>query len=275
MNKITDWTQIGLESMVALGQKIMTELPNIIGALFLIILGWIVAKILSFVTKKALGLVRFDKLAEKINMGEMLKKANVTAAPSGIVAKFVYWVIILLFFVTASETLGWSVVSESISNLISYLPKLFSAIVIFVIGFYIANLVRGGLRGILDSLSVTSSGMISSFAFYVILIIITLTSLDQAGVDTTAITSNVTLILGGIMLAFSLSFGLGSRDVLSNILSSFYSKQNFDVGLNIEIGEIKGKIEKIDNISCTVVTDEGKVIIPVRKLITEEVKIIN
>ncbi|MEO9804770.1 MAG: hypothetical protein ABJF04_16055 [Reichenbachiella sp.] len=273
MEKITNWTQIAMESLLALGQKIMTELPNIIGAIFLIVLGWVIAKIVSFVIRKSLGLIKFDKLSEKVNLSEMLEKANIITTPSKIVAKFVYWVIILLFFVTASDTLGWSVVSESISDLISYLPKLFSAIVIFVIGFYIANLVRGGLRGILESLSVTSGTLISTFAFYLIVTIITLTALNQAGVDTAVITSNVTLILGGIILAFAISFGLGSRDVLINILSSFYSKENFEVGQKIEMGQVKGEIEKLDRISCILKTTDGKVVFPAKRLISEEVKI--
>lgn len=274
MEKITDWTQIAMESLIALGQKIMTELPNILGALFLILLGWILAKIVSFIVSKALGVVKFDKLSEKVNIREILDRINVTTTPSKIIAKFVYWVIILLFFVTASDTLGWFVVSESISDLILYLPKLLSAIVIFVIGFYIANFVRSGIRGVLDSLLVSSGRMISIFAYYLILIVITLTALNQAGVDTTVITSNVTLILGGILLAFAISFGLGSRDVLVNILSAFYTKNNFETGQYIEIGHIKGEIEKIDNISCTVRIADGKIVVPVKKLITEEVKIV-
>ena len=274
MEKITNWTQIAVESLVALGQKVSTELPNILGAIFLIILGWVLAKSLSFVVRKGLRLVGFDKLSEKVNVQEVLERANINTTPSKIVAQFVYWVIILLFFVTASDTLGWSVVSQSISDLIAYLPKLFSAIVIFVIGLYIANLVKGGLKGVLQSLAVASGPMISAIAFYIILVIITLTALNQAGVDTSVVTSNVTLILGGIMLAFSLSFGLGSRDVLVNLLSAFYTKNNFEVGQTIEMGDVKGEIEKIDNISCAVKMSTGKVIFPIKRLISEQVKII-
>jgi len=273
MEKITDWTEIGLQSLMTLSNSVMSALPNIIGALFLVILGWIIAKLMSFIVRKGLKVVGFDKLAEKINVNEILGKANIITTSSEIVGKFVYWVIILLFFVTASDTLGWTMVSESIGDLISYLPKLFSAIIIFVIGFYIASFVKKGLKGVLDSLSVSSSHMLSSIAFYIILVIISLTAFNQAGIDTAIITSNVIIIVGGVILAFSISFGIGSRDVLSNIISSFYTKTNFAVGQEISILEVKGTIQKIDNTSCVIKTKTGMTIIPVKRLLTENVDI--
>lgn len=273
MEKLTDWTQIGVKSLTTLGQTIMSALPNIIGAFFLLIIGWIIAKIMSFVVRKGLVVLGFDKLAKKINADELLDRANINTAASTIVSKFVYWVLILLFFVTASDTLGWVVVSSSISDLIAYLPRLFSAIVLFVIGFYIASFVRKGIKGVLQSLSVASSQVISNIAFYIIVVIITLTALDQAGVDTAILTSNVTIVIGGIVIAFAVSFGIGSRDILSNILSSFYSRKNFVVGDVITIGDVTGTITTIDNTSCIIKTSKGKTVIPVKRLLAESVEI--
>lgn len=273
MNQITDWTTIGISSLIALGESIMTCLPKIIGALFMIILGWIIAKIVSFIVKKSLKMIGFNKLAEKVNLDEVLTRANLKTTPAQIVGKFVYWIIMLLFLVTASDTLGWSVVSESIGDLINYLPRLFSAIVIFILGFYIATFVRKGLKGILESLSVASSNIISGFAYYVILVIITLTALDQAGVDITILTSNVTIIVAGIVLAFAVSFGIGSKDVLSNILSSFYTRKTFEVGQTVSLENVSGVIEKIDNTSCVIKTAGGVTVIPVKRLLNENVEI--
>lgn len=273
MEKITDLTQIGLQSLLALGESFMSALPNILGAIFLIIFGWLIAKIVSFIIRKALKALRFDRLSEKLHLDVMLGKVNLDVSPSLIVSKFVYWVIVLLFFVTASDTLGWTVVSESISDLITYLPKLFSGIVIFVIGFYIANFVKNGLKGILESLAVASSRLISGFAFYVILIIITLTALNQIGIDTDVVTSNIIIIIGGIILAFAISFGISSRDILTNILSSFYTKNTFEVGQKIEFNDIKGTIEKINITSCVIKGKDGTTIIPVKRLLTEDIKI--
>ncbi len=243
MNTLSDWTKIVFESLLELGRSIMSALPNILGALFLIILGWFLAKLLSFLVKRGLKIIGFDKIIEKVQLERMFDKVKITILPSQLVARFVYWVILLIFFLTASDTLGWAVVSESISDLIAYLPKLFSGIIIFIIGLYIANFIKRALKGVFDSLNVTSGGFISNFAFYIILIIISLTAIKQAGVDTNIITSNISIILGGILLAFAISFGIGSRTVLFNILSAFYTRNKFKSGQTIEIEDITGTIE--------------------------------
>lgn len=275
MEQFIDWSKIGLESITAFGQKVMMQLPNIIGALFLIFLGWVIGKISAYVVSKALKAIRFDNLSKRFELDELLNQANLTLTPSQLVGRFVYWIIILLFFVTASETLGWQVVSTSISELIAYLPKLFSAIVIFVIGYYIASFIRSGIKTVLKSMSVSSGEILSSFAFYLIVVIISLTALNQAGVDTGIITSNVTLILGGLILAFAITFALSAREVMTNILSSFYSKNNFEVGQQIQVNNTSGKIIKMDGVSVTIQTQKGKVIMPSQKLITEEVTVVD
>ena len=132
---------------------------------------------------------------------------------------------------------------------------------------------RTGLRGILDTLAVTSARLISSFSFYTIVVIVSLAAINQAGINTEILTSNVTIIIGGIVLAFAVSFGIGSRDILTNILSSFYSKSNFQVGQEINVGEIDGVIQKIDITSCIIKTKTGNVVIPVKSLLTQVVKI--
>jgi len=93
-------------------------------------------------------------------------------------------------------------------------------------------------------------------------------------VDTNIITSNISIILGGILLAFAISFGIGSRTVLFNILSAFYTRNKFKSGQTIEIEDITGTIELIDNTSCIIKTKDYRMVIPVSKLLTENVKII-
>lgn len=273
MEKITDLTQVGFQSLITLWESVIFALPIILGALFLLLLGWIIAKIASFIVRRTLKTIGFDKLTKKAHLEGVLNRANLNVTPSEIVGKFIYWVIILLFFVTASETLGWSVVSKSISDLLIYMPQLFSAIVVFVIGFYIAGFIQRALISVLETLSVASARIISSFAFYLILVIVSLTALNQAGIDTGVLTSNVTIIIGGMVLAFSISFGIGSRDILKNILSSFYSKTNFQIGQEIKVGDIEGIIVKIDITSCVLKTSSGTIVLPVSKLLTEIVKV--
>lgn len=269
METVSKWNDVIFGSLSAMGQKIMTELPTVLGAIFLVLLGWLLARIVAYAIRKLLKVVKFDGLMERMKIDESFKKANIDFSASDIVAKFGYWVIILLFFVTAADTLGWTGVSQAVNELLAYIPKLFSAIMIFVLGYYIANIVRTALNGFFLSIGVPTGAALSTFAFYVMLVIITLTSLNQAGVNTTVVTSNLLIILGGIVVAFAISFGLGAKDVLSNILAAYYLKGSIRKGQKIQIGNVEGVVEKIEKTSLTVKSGSGFVIIPTKKLLEE------
>ena len=261
-----------IRSLTTTIDMIVGAIPKIIGALVLLLVGWLVAKIVAYIVAKILKAIHLNQALQKLNDLPIIKDASFEIDGVKILSKFVYWIILLVFFITATDTMGWPEVSTKISDLISYLPMLLSALVIFLIGFYIANLLKGLVHSTLHSLEVSSASVVSNAVFYILLIFITITALNQAGVDTAIITSNVTMILGAILLAFAISFGLGSRDILTNILSSIYGKKNFEVGDRVKIGDIQGEITKIDNISVTVKTAGSDFVIPAQKLVSEQIE---
>ncbi len=272
MKTVSNWTDIIISSLKALGEALMQAVPNILGAIFLIFAGWLIAKALSYIIGKILNGLKFDKLMDKMSEMPLIKNSQFNINGIAIIKKFVYWIVLLLFFISASETLGWTSVSQEISNIIAYLPKLFSAVVILIVGLYIATVVKGVIAATLGSLEISSNRIISSAAYYVIATIISITAINQAGIDTSIITSNFTLVIGALMLAFALAFGLGARNLLSNILSATYSRKNFETGDEISIGNIHGKITKIDSISVSIKNEKSTYVIPASRLISENVQ---
>ncbi len=275
MESLFNWTEVFLESLKSFGEQIMGAIPGILGAIFLIILGWLVARLIAKIIARLLKAVKFDKLVDKMNTIEFVQNLKITISPSDIVGKFIFWVVFLLFIVTATETLGWTVVASEITNLIRFIPNLFIGIIIFIIGLYIANFIKSLINASFSSLGLASGKIISEIAFYIIMIIVTLTALKQTGINTRFIDNNITIIIGIIVGAFALSFAISSRDVLQNILAGFYSKNNFHVGQKIKIDGVTGEIIKIDSIHLVLINDKEKIVFPVSKLITEKVEIIS
>lgn len=272
MDALNQFSELALTSLKTTMAMIGAAVPKILGAIVLLLIGWLIAKIASYVVAKILKAIKLNNALKKLNEIPMIKNASFEIDGVKIISKFVYWILLLVFIITATDTMGWTEVSGMIVGLIAYLPKLLSALIIFLIGFYIANLIKGLVHTTLHSLEVSSASVVSNAVFYILLIFITITALNQAGMDTTMITSNVTMILGAIMLAFTISFGLGSRDILTNILSSIYGKKNFEVGDKVKIGDVQGEIVKIDNISVTVKTPGSDFVIPAQKLVSEQVE---
>lgn len=275
MKELTSWTELFFNSLQTFGQTLAESVPKILGAILILLLGWLFAKLISNGIAKLLKVLKFDVLSEKIRATDFLEKANVSLTPSKFIGKFVYWILLLLVIISASDALGWNAVSEEISKLIGYLPNLLIAIIFFIVGTYIASFIRDFIKGTTSSLGISAGKVISNVVFYFLFIIVTLTALEQAGIDTSIISANLSLILGAILLAAGVSYGFASKDVLSNILASFFSKRNFQVGQTIELLGERGKIISANNISITLLNVQNeKIVIPAHQLITNRVKII-
>lgn len=274
MEEVINSTQFITESLRSFGKKFVDAVPSILTLFIILVGGWILARVLRGVVAKLLDLAKFDELAEKMQITDMLKRGNITAKPSGIVAKFAYWIVMLLVFITATNSLGLTVVSEKLGTLIDYLPKLFSAGIIFAIGIWIASFIRDFISAATSSMGVSTGNIISGFVFYFLATMVTLTALQQVGVDTSIITSNIFIILGAVLIAGAIAYGFASRDILTNILSSYFSRNKYSVGQHIRVRDVEGKITELDNISVTVQTANDIVVVPIRKLIENDVHIL-
>lgn len=273
MEKFNSWTQLITRAFQTLTSDIMEAMPSIIGAIVLLVLGWILARFGRFIVTKLSDRVGLNKLANKVRFDEFLTNANINSTASKIVGQVVYWLVFLVFLVAAMETMGWQEVSNEITNLISYLPKLLASVVLFGFGLYIAQFLRDFLKGATKSLGISAGKLISGFVYYIILAIVTLTALKQAGIDISIVTSNLTLIIGTILLSAGISYGFASRHILTNILSSFFSRKVFEEGQEIEFENVRGKIIEIGAVSVKLKTSEGYMIIPTNDLLNNRIKV--
>jgi small-conductance mechanosensitive channel len=268
-----DLIQIISEAFASVLAQMIGVFPRLFGALVLLFLGWLLARVFSTVLKKFLIRIGVEKLAEKLNASPAFRDSNITLKPADLLAQFVYWTLLLLFIMSAAETLELNVVSEQISLLIQYIPRLLTAFLILGAGFYAAGLAREGVNRAAKSFGLPAWRFLGGLVFYLLFIIVGVTALEQAGIDTSVIRANVTIIIGGIFLAFAIAYGFAARDVLSSILTSFYSRSNFEVGQTIEIEGVKGRIVRMDTISLVVDSGSHVTVFPLNRLHSGQVVI--
>ncbi len=249
-------------------------LPNFLGALIIFIIGWIIAKIVAAVVKRILKSIRVDQLAEKLNEMEIVSKTNITIVPSTLLSKILYYILLLTFTIVATEQLNMEVVSQLVKDIINYIPNVIAAIIVLAIGLMIADALKNILQTAMQSMGIPSAKIIASFVFYFIFIITIVTAIKQMGIETDFIQTNLSLIIGGGVLAFAIGYGLASKNMMANFLGSFYSKGKFKVGDVIGMNGIKGRIVDMDSSSLVIISDDNKkIIIPLSKLSSENVEL--
>ena len=265
---------------VKLLQNVFNELyeivPNILGAILFFFIGWLVIKLILLIVRKTLKYTKIDTLANKISENGMLLNSSIKIQPTQILLVFLKWFLILVLIIIGSDLFGLTIVSNEASRLVDYLPKIFSAIVIFGFGLYLATLIRKSLYTMLKSFDLNGSKIISSILLFIVFVIVSITALNQAGINTDIITNNLSLILGAFLVAFTLALGLGSRDIIYRLLLGFYSRKSLETGQKIKIDEVIGTIVAIDNISMIVESIDGnKIVYPIKMIANKKIEILS
>ncbi|MCB0514872.1 MAG: mechanosensitive ion channel [Chitinophagales bacterium] len=254
-------------------QKIANGAPVFFGALAILLVGYFIAKFVSRSITKLLEVAQVDKLLDKLKTIDLFSHFNFEL--SKVIGKFLYWIIILIFVVLASETLGLHSVSDGIGKLFGYLPYLASAMGFFIIGTFIANLIRNFITTTAESFGLSTGRIIGNIVFYFLLVMVAITSLNQAGVNTEIITENMQIILGAMLFSLAIGYALGSKALMSNMLGAFYSKGKFEVGQTIRFDNVQGKIVNTDSTSMTLKTSDRLIIIPLSQLVERRVEILD
>lgn len=275
MNGLQRLWDIFLESLRVFGEKFMDTIPGLLLGIIVLLIAWLLARIISSGFERLLKTVKFDQFAERMKLTTFLDQMGIQMSPSALIGRFIYWIFVLLIIASAAETLNWTAVSYQIQRFLDYVPNLVTAILVFIVGAYLASLVRDFVRSSTNSLGISTGRILSTVIYYVLFIMVILTAMEQAKIDTKILSTNLLIIIAAIMLAAAISYGFASKDVLSNILAGFFIKRTFQKGMMIEIDSIRGTIVEITNIAVTLqLTDNERIVIPSQQFLTGKVKII-
>jgi small-conductance mechanosensitive channel len=254
------WTQSLVAAMTALWTKVANFIPNLFGALVVVLLGFVVAKLLDALLSKLLAKLGLDRLMGGTGLTKIIGRAGVKVPISTVIGKIVYWFVLLIFLVSAAESLGLQRVSATLDMLALYLPKVFGAALVLLVGVLLAQLVNGLVRGAAEGVGIDYSAGLGRIAQWLVIIISLSVAISQLEVKTDLLNHVIVIGLITVGLAVALALGLGSREIAGQIIAGIYVRELFQVGQFIQIGEVEGQIEEIGTVKTTLLTDDGELV---------------
>ena len=227
---VGDSVQTGLDSFFGF-------IPNLIGFLVILLVGWIIAKVVRTVVNKALDKAGVDRALHNSSAGEYVEKVSPGAKPSRLIGAVAYWFIFLFALSAAIGALKIAALTDFIAQVQAFLPNIIVAVLIFVIAAALAGAVAGAVAKLMGD---TPTGkVVAAVVPGLILAIGTFMMLNQLKIAQEIVTITYAALLGMLALAGALAFGLGGRDVASRMLNDAYdagqrnkdqAKQDLDRG---------------------------------------------
>jgi hypothetical protein len=197
-------------------------IPNILGFLVILIIGYVIAKVVATVVRKALDGLHLDRHLHDSDASKYTDRFMPQASPSNGIARVVFWLIFLFFLVSAIGALKIPAVTTFMNQVLAYLPNIIVAIVIFVLAALIAGAAAAGIAKLMGD---TPTGKIAaSVVPGLVMVIAIFMVLDQLRIAPEIVTIAFAATMGALALGLALAFGLGGRDVAARLLEDAYSK---------------------------------------------------
>ncbi|MGH7254334.1 MAG: mechanosensitive ion channel family protein [Nitrospirales bacterium] len=257
-----DWVTTLRESVFSSVGIFVAFLPKLFGALVLVGFGVLLGKVIGFTVTRVLQLAGVDRLLSRTAIQTLLDRAGSRNSTSQILGVLVFWVIFLLFLISAAEAMGLAIISQALRDLAYYLPKVGLAGLILVLGLLGANLVRELINLACGSAGIPQ-GPIVAQAFYVAaVLLVVVTAINELGIDTTLLNSTITLVIAGLIGGAALSFGLGARTAVANLIAAHYLQPVLRVGQKVKLGQVQGVVAAMTPIAVILETDDGRLVVP-------------
>ena len=267
-----------IEKIVWSFKVILENLNNfvyvILPGILLLLLALLAAFLIELIIRFLLSITRIDKWLAKTTVVWMFEIIGVKRKPHRFISSTVFWIIFVLLIDVVAKVQGWTMITSSLKEIISFAPLLISSIIIIIVGRFISNIIRRSFFAILSRSKARSAEMLSNLVYYILLAITFTIALSHFGVNTDIITTHITIISGSLLFAFAFAFAIASRSLLRNILSSSYSKNMFKVGQRVSIDKIEGEIIRISTVSVVVKSNRKIHVIPATKFMEEVVEIV-
>ncbi len=222
---MTQWELLVVEPIKEMLTTIAAFIPTLVGVLAILIIGWILAKLIQNVVQRLLSLIRFDVVADKAGINEILAKGEIKISTSELLSRLVYWLVMVVVLVMTVNAIGLTVASQLLERFTAYIPRVISVVFVLIIGMFLANFIAGIVNTAARNAKIPNPDFLSSLSRWAILIFAGIISLGELGIATLLVSTTFNLFFGALCLALALAFGLGGRDAAKKIIDDFMSRR--------------------------------------------------
>lgn len=218
------WGDVLLASLQQLWVGVAAFVPQLVVALIIFIIGWVIAVALEGVVSQIFRALKVDRALQGLGIEAPLARAGLRLDSGKFVGVLVKWFFIIVFLVAALDVLGLQAVNVFLSQIVLvYLPNVIAAALILVVAAVIADVIRGVVVSSAKAAHLPSAGFLGGVAKWAVWVFAILAALFQLGIAGVFVQTLFTGFVAALSLALGLAFGLGSKDVAARFMERLRS----------------------------------------------------
>lgn len=245
------------ETLNALGVAFTEFAPRLLGAGFVLLVAFVVARLLQRLVQRSLGRTGFDGLFERTGSSSSLERIGLNLAPSTLIGHVVFWGIILAGIASSLSILGLPSLQRNMDLLVGFAGRALIAILILAAGLAAAGWLSNLASQEAERSGISGGSLFGRATFAGVLAVAALLAAAQLGVEVSLLVVLAVMLLGTLGLVTTLAVGLGLVPLSGNVTAGRYVKENVRRGDEISVNGIEGTVEELGYASITLRSDDG------------------
>ena len=211
-----------LKEMLA---KVASFIPTLVGALLILVFGYIVAKVIRDLVHQLLKAIRLDSIADRAGISDVLNKGGLKATASGLLSDLVYWLVAIMVLVMTVNALGLTIASQLLERLFAYIPSVISAVFILVLGMFFATVVDSLVLATARNTNVPNPDLLGKISRWAIIVFAVSMSLEELGIAPLLVGTTFNIFFGAVCFGLALAFGMGGRDAAARFIEELKKRR--------------------------------------------------
>ncbi len=214
---VTDGSASLWHGLTAGLDRFANGVPTVLGALLILVIGWIIAGVLAALVTKLSRTLHIDTLADHARVNDFLSRSGTRMKASDITGEVVKWVVRLIFIEMAAEQCGLTQVTALINGILAYIPNILVALVLLGVGAFLGSLLAGVVRGAASEAGMSKPALLGRLASGAVMAFAVIAAVNELGVAPVVVNTLYIGLVAAISLALGLAFGLGGRDTAARL----------------------------------------------------------
>ncbi len=248
------------DPLVALYNRLAMLAPNLLGALVLLLFGYLLGKLLGAVTRRLLAKLGIDELAKRSGLQGFLQQWGMRREISALLGTIAFAFVLLAFAISAADSLGLAAAGQTVAQVVLFLPKFVAAVVVLVLGLMAASWLAGLVRRAADSAGVDYAPTLARLTMGVLAALVVLLAVDQLDIRIVLLQEVIGIALAAIGVAVALSLGLGTRGLAGEIVAGVYLRDLLKEGDRVEWNGIAATVREVGTIKTVLVLADGRLL---------------
>ena len=211
--------QVIIAPLQAAWQQVWVYVPSILGALLILLIGGLLAKLVEQVIVRTLRLIKLDRISDQLQLSSIMNKGGIRRKLSELVGAVVYWIVMLAFVMTALNALNLTVAAELFQHVVSFLPNVIASVFILIVGAFSAAFLATTVRTAASGSGILQAHVLGQAVQAIVVVFTVVAALRQLNIQ--FVGEAFLIVLAGVSLGCALAFGLGCKDQAGRWVSGF------------------------------------------------------